>query len=50
MTHEIVGISPATMENVAACTLRWEAKGITFMDGLNECIVSDVNVFLRFYR
>lgn len=50
MTHEIVGLSPSTMENVAACTLRWEAKGITFMDGLNECIVSDVNVFLRFYR
>ena len=48
LSHSATNISHTNYATFTTLHIKWDCKGITAFDGLNECIVSNVRVEVRF--
>jgi hypothetical protein len=50
MGHAAYNISAAYYKPLSTIYLKWDCKGVTVFDGLNECVISNVRVHVHFIK
>ena len=50
LSFDSYNISPSSYSNNSVLNLKWDCKGITFLDGINSCKVSNVVVTVTFAK
>lgn len=48
LNHTSYNISGSSYVSNGTLYVKWNCQGVTFLDGLNECVVSDIRISVRF--